>query len=354
MKKIKILFYSHTIDYGGTWRSHERILLNLNKEQFVVYVFYNPNQNNNRLDYLKTKLGDDKIIPFEASKEKLGHEYGYPYVKNNFFELCEKYKFDIIHFARSGYYEWPFTQRISPIQIETNIFGGKDNTLFLDYSVSICDTISKLRGGCDEIVYNPIPLPYSDNKDNNLKRILNLNNDTPIFGRIGRKDNFHPIAFESLYKLKKNGLKFKYIIIGACENAINKINELQLNDECVILDTTNDDDLIDKFHNTIDVFLHYRSDGECHSTAISQAMMYGIPVVSHFAGHNGQIETIANGGFVANNINEYSNFISNLISDKIFYKSISNNAKLQSKKFEESLIVSKWEKIYKSLYMKNI
>ena len=56
MKKIKILFYSHTIDYGGTWRSHERILLNLNPDLFDVYVFYNPNQDNNRLDYLKTKL----------------------------------------------------------------------------------------------------------------------------------------------------------------------------------------------------------------------------------------------------------------------------------------------------------
>jgi len=71
MKKIKILFYSHTIDFGGTWRSHERILLNLNKDKFDVYVFYNPNQNNNRLDFLKTKLSEDRIIPFEASKIKI-------------------------------------------------------------------------------------------------------------------------------------------------------------------------------------------------------------------------------------------------------------------------------------------
>ena len=30
--KYKIAFYSHSIDYAGTWRSHERILLNLNQE----------------------------------------------------------------------------------------------------------------------------------------------------------------------------------------------------------------------------------------------------------------------------------------------------------------------------------
>ena len=34
MRKIKILFYSHTIDFAGTWRSHERVLLMLNKEIF--------------------------------------------------------------------------------------------------------------------------------------------------------------------------------------------------------------------------------------------------------------------------------------------------------------------------------
>jgi nitrogen fixation NifU-like protein len=77
MKKIKILFYSHTIDYAGTWRSHERILLSLNKEKFDVYVFYNPNQNNNRLDFLRTKLDNNKIIPFFASLEKLGPKMAY-------------------------------------------------------------------------------------------------------------------------------------------------------------------------------------------------------------------------------------------------------------------------------------
>lgn len=351
MKKIKILFYSHTIDFGGTWRSHERLLLNLNKDKFDVYVFYNPNQNNNRLDFLKTKLDNSKIIPFLASTEKLGSEHGYPYKTTNFEDLVKKYNFDIIHFARSGYFEWPFNKRLCKLQIETNIFGYMDQSPYLDYSVAICETISNLRGGSNEIIYNPIPVLEKE-KNNNLKKSLNLDDNIPIFGRIGRKDNFHPISLESLSILKKRGYKFKYIIIGACDIAINKINELNLNDECVIVETTNDDDFIHKFHNSIDVFLHYRSDGECHSTAISQAMSYGIPVISHFAGYNGQSETINNGGFVAKNSEEYVEFLIKLLENKSFYNSISENAKIQSNKFDESLIVNKWENIYESLYSK--
>jgi hypothetical protein len=207
MKKIKILFYSHTIDYGGTWRSHERILLNLNPDLFDVYVCYNPNQDNNRLDYLKTKLEDYQLIPFKASIDKLGSDVGYPYRETNFTEIVKSYNFDIIHFARSGYFEWPFNQRICPIQLETNIFGGKDNSEFLDCSVTICNKINEIRGNSDYIIYNPIPLPL--NSKDNLISELNIPEGFHIFGRIGRKDNFHPITLNSLKKLKDSGFKIR-------------------------------------------------------------------------------------------------------------------------------------------------
>ena len=107
MEKIKILFYSHTIDFAGTWRSHERILLNLDKKLFDPYVFYNPNQDNNRLEFIIDNLGLDKTIPFQASIDKLGSDKGYPYRESNFNVIAKSMNFDIIHFARSGYYEWP-------------------------------------------------------------------------------------------------------------------------------------------------------------------------------------------------------------------------------------------------------
>jgi glycosyltransferase involved in cell wall biosynthesis len=350
MKKIKILFYSHVIDFAGTWRSHERILLNLDENLFDPYVFYNPNQNNNRLEYLKTKLDSNKIIPFEASLKKLGSEYGYPYEKNNFSELAKSYNFDIIHFARSGYFEWPFNQRICPIQVETNIFGFRDDSQFLDYSVSICNTINNRRGGSDKVIYNPIP--KKNQSDETLISELKIPNNFFVFGRIGRKDNFHPIALDSIFELKKIRNDFKYIIIGACQQALKKINDLNLNDVCIVLDTTSDDDFIHKFYNTLDLFLHYRSDGECHSTAIAQAMSYGIPVISHSAGYNGQSETIKNGGFVVNNSKEYVEKINFLINDDKIYSEVSRNSLNRFEDFEEKKIIKEWEKVYINLYKK--
>lgn len=352
MKKIKILFYSHTIDFGGTWRSHERILLNINKDIFDPYVMYNPDKDNNRLHKLKEVLNEDKIIPFYASKNKLGAGEGYRYKETDFNDICKKYNFDIIHFARSGYYEWPFIGRISPVQIETNIFGGKDKSKFLDYSVSICNTINNLRNKSDIVIYNPIPDKI--NNEDDLKSELNIPNDYAVFGRIGRKDNFHGISLDSLSLLKKDHYKFKYIIIGACNKTLNRIKQLNLSEDCIILETTNDDELIHKFYNTIDLFLHYRSDGECHSTAISQSLMYGKPVISHYAGYNGQSETIMGGGYVAKTHVDYYNKIKEIINSKKLYDELSLNAITRSKEFKYDTIIPKWEKTYIDLYNKNI
>ena len=202
------------------------------------------------------------------------------------------------------------------------------------------------------MIYNPIPSLINDN--NNLFEELNLTNEYPIFGRIGRKDNFHPIAFDSLKELKNNGLKFKYIIIGACSNTINYINYLGLTDDCIIVETTNDDYFIHKFYNTIDLFLHYRSDGESFGTAIAQSLGYGKPVISHYAGYNAQKEILLGGGFVVNNSKEYVDIINKLITNKLSYNEISIKAKKRFLAFEQNSIVKQWEEFYLKIKNKNV
>jgi glycosyltransferase involved in cell wall biosynthesis len=332
MDKIKIVFYSHTIDFAGTWRSHERILLNIDKEKFQPYVLYRSWADNNRLDILCDKIGKEYVIEFDASVEKLGANMGYPFMESNFVEKIKEISPDIIHFARSGYYEWPFVERICPIQMETNIFGSRDNSDFLDYSVTISNKVNQLRGGSDIMIYNPIP---SSIEIDDLKKDLNIKDDYLVFGRIGRKDNYHPIALNALTKFKQRGYKFKYIIIGACNRALKDIDRLGLTEDCIIIETTNDDDYIHRFHKTIDIFLHYRSDGETFGTGIAQSMMYGNPIISHYGGFNAQSEIISDCGFVCNNDDEYLSHLIDLIENDDLYKKVSENALNRSKDFDE-------------------
>ena len=317
--KIKIVFYSHTIDYAGTWRSHEQILLNLNKNIFQPYVLYNQNISHNRLNFVIENLGKEYVIPFSASTEKTGPDMGYSFTSTNFEEKLLEINPDIIHFARSGYYEWPFTKRLSPVQIETNI-------------------------------YNPIPKPINNNE--NLKKELNISENTFVLGRIGRPDNFTPISIECAKIMKESKIDFKYIIIGACDLIKNKIKELNLENFFILLDTTNDDNLIHKFYNTIDVFAHYRSDGETFGVSIAQSMTYGKPVVSHVAGSNGQSEIIGDSGFVVKNSMEYFLSVLKLIKDKNLYKNLSDLSIKNSEQFQIQNIIPKIESTYLSLLKK--
>ena len=349
-RKIKICFYAHTVDFAGTWRSHERIALNLNRDLFDVYIIYREEADNNRMGYLLENFDKDKLIKFNAPMKKTGPEDGYSFIETNFFDVISKYDFDIFHFARGGYYEWPFIKRFCPIQIETNIFGYNDKSDFLDCSITISETVNRLRGGSDHIVFNPIP--KENNYVGNLKKDLNIDDECLVFGRIGRKDNFHPISLNVLSLFKNLGYKFKFIIVGACEKTINTINNLNLQNECIIVETTNDDNFIDRFHKTIDIFLHYRSDGETFGTAIAQSMMFGNPVISHYAGYNAQSEIIKEGGYVSNDENDYLNELIKLVNNKDYYNFRSKKAKERSIDFDENKITREIEQIYINLYNK--
>jgi len=351
MKKIKIVFYSHTVDYAGTWRSHERILTNINKNMFEPYVVYNRQADNNRLEIVQNLLGKDHVLPFESYGGKTGPDEGYSFLNTNFDDVIQSINPDIIHFARSGYYEWPFVKRLCPVQIETNIFAGKDNSPFLDYSITICDTIKNYRGGSDCTIYNPIPHPNKSKE--NLKQLYNIEEDTLILGRIGRADNFTSISLEACKILKEKGLNFKYIIISPCHLTKNFVEQNNLVDDVIFINETNDDDFIHKFHNTLDIFAHYRVDGECHSTAIAQAMSYGLPVVSHYAGWNGQVETIQDGGFVCENSQSYAEKILELYQNKNLYNYVSQKSYERFKKFSFEETIPKFEEVYYKLLNKN-
>ena len=311
---IKIGFYSHTIDFAGTWRSHERIVQELeNDSRFKTYILYCENIKNDRLETCRRLLPNTIFVPFTRSLNKTGPEQGYTPFETNFKEVCSTLGLDILHFARTGYYEWPFNDRHATLQIETNIFGADDHSSFLDRSIAISTCVQKLKQKpSDILIPNPIP-SRSANFDSveSLRKEYRFAESDIVWGRLGRSANFHPIGLIAFKETQKVVPNLKYLIVGGCEQAKAFVanNNLQ---GVVFVEPTNDDDWIERFHKTINVFAHYRSDGETHGTAIAQALMYDIPVVSHYAQFNAQVETIGPGGLCAQNVEEYINAIKQL------------------------------------------
>jgi len=306
---MKIAFYSHNIDFAGTWRTHERKAEYIqNQDDFDVYVFYSPNVENNRLEESKKILTNCKFVPFERTLEKFDASSGYNPISCNIRQIVNDLKIDIFHFTRSGYFEWPFNVRMCPIQIETNIFGYKDNSSFLDGSIFITKRFDIAESNVKKLIHCPIPEPGTKfDSIESLRSDLHIDQECLVLGRSGRPANFDPIALNAFALFKKEfKAPVKYVIMGGCEQAKNEVLQLGLKDDVIFIDCTNDDEYIERFHKTIDIFAHYRSDGETFGTAIGQAMMYSIPVITHYAGQNSQVDTVAGGGFSVASVNEYA------------------------------------------------
>ena len=312
MNKIKVGYYVHNWDYAGTSQIFLNITEALNKDLFDPYAFYwDECQDNTKLYELKKYVGDDHIIPFRRSKEKTGPEQGYTPIWTDFHDRVSKFSLDILHVGRSGYFEWPFDKRLVKLQIETNVFGYKDTTNFVDKSLCISKNGSDIRGGCDWVMYNPIRAPMIPDKKDNLRSYLNIPQDAIVCGRIGRPGNFDSIAIEAFREAQKEYSNLYFVIMNPCSDVINASKGIP---NVIFLPANLDELYVERFLNSLDIFLHYRFDGEMCGCAIQQAMIKGIPVISHRSRIcNGHIEVVGAGGYIAETLTEYYNYLKKLI-----------------------------------------
>jgi len=352
MTKIKVAFYSHQIDFAGTWRSHERIADILQRDpRFKVSILYADTVEHNRLQAAKEILLNCNFVQFKRSLQKTGPNEGWRPLTEDIGRVAKENDIHILHFARSGYYEWPFTSRICPVQVETNIFGYRDTSPYLDGTIFIGRCLMMPENKNSVLIPNPIPGPSTSYEDLKcLRSDLQLSEDMLVFGRIGRPANFTPISLIAYKAFIKNYTwRSKYLLLGGCDDTRRCVQQLGLESDVIFLDCTNEDSYIERFHKTIDVFAHYRSDGEICSTAIAQAMMYGKPVITHIAGKNGQIEWLGTGGFYAKDSNEYYKAMVAL-ADQDVRRDMSFKAKnFATSNFEQKTIVEKVIEFYLSV-----
>lgn len=341
-KRIKVGFQLGEWTYAGTARSHFRILEALDRDRFEPFALVWKQGQNDLLPALEKTLGDH-VIFYDRSPERLGPEEAYRPVYSDFADVVKGLNLDILHGARGGYFEWPLsTGRHAPLQIESNIFGERDASETLDRSISICHYIAERRGGADAVIYNPIP--PAELEGPNLRAELGIPEEAIVCGRIGRPSGWDPIAIEAFSKVLQDVPNLYYLIVAPPDAMV--IPLLAANNIRTFPPTV-DDAWIAKFHRTLNIFCHFRSDGECHSTAIAQAMMYGIPVISHTSVHfNGQRETICAGGFISESVGEYAGHLKRLATDCDARNAIGCLATGRAFDFEQAYVVQQIEAKY--------
>jgi glycosyltransferase involved in cell wall biosynthesis len=317
MNKIKVVMHSKSLGYSGTDRTAQLFVKYLAQdERFEPFIVHRNDGVNERLDAVRQYLDDDHIIEYHWE----GQEAERPFapLEENFAEVLEKIQPDILHVHNSGFEEWPGLRSVAKQAriVQTNIFGYPDTERHADKVFYISDYIRQralAQGGVDgPVIYNPIELPQTNLTKEECKKKLMEAHSIPegslLLGRVGRPDNFDPISLRALAEIIKKYPNVYYIVVNPCNAWLRVAAELDITDNMRWIDSIVDDTELSEFYSGIDIYAHARQDGECCPCNIQEAMMHGLPVVSHRSKiYNGQEEILHNAGFVVD-IDDYQNY----------------------------------------------
>lgn len=359
-KKIRVCHHSKTVGYSGTDRTAQLFCKYLAaSEKYEPFIVYREgNVNNQRLDIVRKWLGDDHVLPYTWDPGKSGGVPPYIPESHNLDEVLAEIDPDIVHIHRSGFAEWPGVRKLAPKArwVETNIFGHTDGTVppQIDVSLFVSKFIKAHNPGL--VLYNPIELPFHEvNKANRLMcrekllRRFGLTDDAIIMGRVGRADNFDPISLRAFKKVQADHPNAHYLVVNPCDGWRDCAKALHLENvefvPCIV-----DDQELSEFYMGLDLYAHARSDGETFGVSIAEAMMHGIPVISHYTGaYNAQAEIIESGGFCVpvGDDDGYAKVLDQLLSHANVREHFGHEGRRRAMRdFEASCIASKLAGIY--------
>lgn len=308
MEKIKVVHHSKSLGFSGTDRPAQLFCKYLAQdERFEPFIVYRDDGVNQKLEEVRKHLDDDHIIEYHWG----GQSPDRPHIptEENLIEILAKIKPDILHVHNSGFMEWPGLKRLVPGTqiVQTNIFGGIDQSMQADKILYVSDHIRQRalsQGGVPgSVLYSPTELPKAkltkaECKTKLLKTHF-LPSDAILLGRVGRPDNFDPISLKAFATVLKTNPHAYYIVVNPCNEWLRVAAELDITKNMRWIDSIVDDVGLSEFYSGIDIYAHARHDGECCPSNIQEAMMHGLPIVSHRSLiYNGQEEILHNSGFV--------------------------------------------------------
>ncbi len=363
-QKIKIAFIKFGgLSAGGTEKFLQVLAANLPEDKFSVDYFYcdaapylgsdfkHLDTDPERVEFLQNSPVN--LVKFHVAYKDVTSP-NHDWIGTDFWEKFNEKNYDLIQTGRGGYPEYPFTKiKKTPIIDSLHLLAGIDN----QYNISRVLHISSwsanqwIKKGGDskrvEIISTFIEIPKKNYVD--LRPKLKIENKF-VFGFHQRKDDwiYSPIPLAAYKKIENEHTVF--LLLNGSDLYKKQAQELGIKN-IVFLPYAETQDDIYNFILTLDVFSHGRKDGEVNSSAMAEAMYFGLPIVSHTSTMaNGHIEAIGNAGKVVDTIEEYAEELARLMNDKEYYTLLSTNAKERfNEHYELKNQIRKIVKIYKDV-----
>jgi len=211
-----------------------------------------------------------------------------------------------------------------------------------------------------DFINNPIP-----NLPENYKKQYLFYDDKINIGRTGRPENgiYDSISIDAidyLFSMRPElRNKIRFIALAPPSNMVKDLKKYNI-DHFIVEPTINNEDIF-RFYNSMNICAHARLDGETCGCVIEEAMMYGIPVVTHVSEPNNPdiysfqaqcflVEDRVTGFVVDHNVKSYAMALLALIDNFALRSQMGAAGKEKAlREFETSVCVDKLEWIYKEI-----
>ncbi len=363
--KIRIAFIKYGgLSAGGTEKFLQTIAANLNPDRYDVTYFYcnsSPYRGGNfvhagtdtfRTDYMAGH--GIKLVEFTVGAKDITtplHEWR----DTNFWEKFDEADFDIIQTGRAGHKEYPFNKIThTPIVDSLHLTAGVDNQRNISRVMHItkwsADKWVKAGGDEKRIVIVSHPMEISVSEATSMRENLHISPKVTVFGFHQRDADsiFSPIPLLAYKEVESDDTYF--LIMGGSKLYREQATQLGIKNISFVNHSA-EQKRIYSFLKTLTVYAHGRKDGEVNSTAMAEAMYFGLPIVSHYSEiNNGHVECIADAGVVVGSIEAYATELRKLQNEKTYYEMRSENAlKRFVENYELKGQIKRIESIYESV-----
>lgn len=368
-RKIKILFQLNELAFGGTTKAVLTFCKFLDKEKFEPFLFYHSTKGSSKywrrrlLSYVSRKEKNRfdefyvrSLVRLPEFRAVLGEDHIFCGQFTELLKACDIFTPDIIHFNRGEHQDW-YTEKLDQIPsdiriVETNIFGIEPTQKYLSRLSAVISISHWLNdkstwaGNKGKPLYFPVLPPQSQE---NLRDELGIPADALVLGRISRPHLDQGEFVVDIFNELKTP-KVHLIVVAASKYIVDASKK---NPRIHIVKATTDERRLSRFYNSLDILLHYRKEGETFGLNIAEAMIHGLPCISHKSFmDNAQIELLDGCGLIAeeNNISDYKEKLMKLIDEPDFRKKMGKSAKEKALSiFEASVMARKLESFYQEL-----
>ena len=307
---IKILHYLRNLDLGGTAKTCQLFFEHATKEDFEVCLVYEKTGDQIRLEEFVKGSSVCRGNLYEINSYTQSRFDARPLQT-----IIDEHQIDILHVYRSGYSEPPdpgIDVNVSHF-IETNVFGfidlndKIDRTLFMSKWL-MNHAVRNLNHPRFDFVNNPVEMPSSSQT---LLIREQWGKNVIVLGRVGRPDNgiYNAVHVEAARLLRMQGYDVRFLVVAPPSNMIHDLAKYDI--PFHMIEPTTNPLLLSMAYNSMDIYAHARADGETFGVNIAEAMIHGLPVVTHIATPSfygmgvfqSQTELVDNGknGFVVQN-----------------------------------------------------